>query len=184
MLDVDNLGLDLMDRKLLSAMLEKFGGGPVGLDNIAAAIGESTDTIEDVIEPHLIQQGYLQRTARAHGDAVDLAALGLVPPRIGGDLPVGDGADRALAAGGDADAVRAGGMFLLARAPEFFMPAQWGPSIGAASIRSPAPARRLAAGAPPRERAIFTRCTTRCRAACPAWQRSAATSPCCSPFWC
>ena len=64
MLDVDTLGLDLMDRKLLSAMLEKFGGGPVGLDNIAAAIGESTDTIEDVIEPYLIQQGYLQRTLR------------------------------------------------------------------------------------------------------------------------
>ncbi|MDD3352980.1 Holliday junction branch migration DNA helicase RuvB [Zoogloea sp.] len=64
MLDVDHLGLDLMDRKLLSAMLEKFGGGPVGLDNLAAAIGESSDTIEDVLEPYLIQQGYLQRTPR------------------------------------------------------------------------------------------------------------------------
>ncbi len=64
MLDVDQLGLDLMDRKLLGALLEKFGGGPVGLDNIAAAIGESTDTIEDVLEPFLIQQGYLQRTPR------------------------------------------------------------------------------------------------------------------------
>jgi Holliday junction DNA helicase RuvB len=64
MLDVDALGLDVMDRKLLGAMLEKFGGGPVGLDNLAAAIGESTDTIEDVIEPYLIQQGYLQRTPR------------------------------------------------------------------------------------------------------------------------
>ena len=62
MLDVDHLGLDLMDRKLLGAMLEKFGGGPVGLDNLAAAIGESSDTIEDVLEPYLIQQGYLQRT--------------------------------------------------------------------------------------------------------------------------
>ncbi len=64
MLDVDGEGLDLMDRKFLEAVLIKFGGGPVGLDNIAAAIGESTDTIEDVIEPYLIQQGFLQRTPR------------------------------------------------------------------------------------------------------------------------
>jgi Holliday junction DNA helicase RuvB len=64
MLDVDALGLDVMDRKLLGAMLEKFGGGPVGVDNLAAAIGEARDTIEDVIEPFLIQQGYLQRTPR------------------------------------------------------------------------------------------------------------------------
>ncbi|WP_287877461.1 Holliday junction branch migration DNA helicase RuvB [Aquitalea sp.] len=64
MLDVDPAGLDVMDRKLLAAILEKFGGGPVGLDNVGAAIGESTDTIEDVIEPFLIQQGYLQRTPR------------------------------------------------------------------------------------------------------------------------
>ncbi|MBA3031476.1 MAG: Holliday junction branch migration DNA helicase RuvB [Gammaproteobacteria bacterium] len=64
MLDVDALGLDVMDRKLLSAMLEKFGGGPVGIDNLAAAIGEARDTIEDVLEPYLIQQGYLQRTPR------------------------------------------------------------------------------------------------------------------------
>jgi Holliday junction DNA helicase RuvB len=53
-----------MDRKLLSAVIEKFGGGPVGLDNVAAAIGESADTIEDVLEPYLIQQGLLQRTPR------------------------------------------------------------------------------------------------------------------------
>ncbi|MHB1359347.1 MAG: Holliday junction branch migration DNA helicase RuvB [Rhodocyclaceae bacterium] len=64
MLDVDGLGLDVMDRKLLGAMLEKFGGGPVGVDNLAAAIGEARDTIEDVLEPYLIQQGYLQRTPR------------------------------------------------------------------------------------------------------------------------
>lgn len=64
MLDVDVAGLDVMDRKLLSAVIEKFSGGPVGLDNVAAAIGESPDTIEDVIEPYLIQQGYLQRTPR------------------------------------------------------------------------------------------------------------------------
>ena len=64
MLDVDAFGLDLMDRKLLLAMIEKFGGGPVGLDNLAHAIGEESDTIEDVLEPYLIQQGYLQRTPR------------------------------------------------------------------------------------------------------------------------
>lgn len=64
MLDVDHRGLDVMDRKFLEAILYKFAGGPVGLDNIAAAIGESTDTIEDVIEPYLIQQGFLQRTPR------------------------------------------------------------------------------------------------------------------------
>lgn len=64
MLDVDRVGLDLMDRKLLLAVIEKFGGGPVGVDNLAAAIGEARDTIEDVLEPYLIQQGYLQRTLR------------------------------------------------------------------------------------------------------------------------
>jgi Holliday junction DNA helicase RuvB len=64
MLDVDPVGFDVMDRKLLLAVLEKFGGGPVGLDNLAAAIGEERDTIEDVLEPYLIQQGYLQRTPR------------------------------------------------------------------------------------------------------------------------
>nr|WP_321382807.1 Holliday junction branch migration DNA helicase RuvB [uncultured Vibrio sp.] len=64
MLDVDAQGFDYMDRKLLLAIMEKFGGGPVGLDNMAAAIGEEKDTIEDVLEPYLIQQGYLQRTPR------------------------------------------------------------------------------------------------------------------------
>jgi Holliday junction DNA helicase RuvB len=64
MLDVDPLGFDVMDRKLLLAVIEKFSGGPVGLDNLAAAIGEERDTIEDVLEPYLIQQGYLQRTPR------------------------------------------------------------------------------------------------------------------------
>jgi Holliday junction DNA helicase RuvB len=64
MLDVDLAGLDVMDRKLLSCVIEKFDGGPVGVDNLAAAIGEERDTIEDVLEPFLIQQGYLQRTPR------------------------------------------------------------------------------------------------------------------------
>lgn len=64
MLDVDLAGFDVMDRKLLLAIIEKFSGGPVGVDNLAAAIGEERDTIEDVIEPYLIQQGYIQRTSR------------------------------------------------------------------------------------------------------------------------
>jgi Holliday junction DNA helicase RuvB len=64
MLDVDAIGLDVMDRKLLLAVIEKFAGGPVGVENLAAAIGEERDTIEDVLEPYLIQQGYLQRTPR------------------------------------------------------------------------------------------------------------------------
>ncbi|OGA21213.1 MAG: Holliday junction DNA helicase RuvB [Betaproteobacteria bacterium RIFCSPLOWO2_02_FULL_67_19] len=87
MLDVDALGFDLMDRKLLLAVMEKFGGGPVGLDNLAHAIGEETDTIEDVLEPYLIQQGYLQRTAR--GRMATLAAyrhFGLAAPAATPDL--------------------------------------------------------------------------------------------------
>ncbi|MCI1190779.1 Holliday junction branch migration DNA helicase RuvB [Calidifontimicrobium sp. SYSU G02091] len=89
LLDVDPLGFDVMDRKLLEAVVHRFDGGPVGLDNVAAAIGEEPGTIEDVIEPYLIQQGYLQRTPR--GRVATLAAyrhLGLAPPaRAGaGDL--------------------------------------------------------------------------------------------------
>ena len=64
MLKVDNSGFDIMDRKLLSAVIEKFDGGPVGVDSLAAAIGEERGTIEDVLEPFLIQQGYLMRTPR------------------------------------------------------------------------------------------------------------------------
>ena len=64
MLDVDKEGFDYMDRKLLTAIIDKFDGGPVGLDNLAAAIGDEKETIEDVIEPFLIQQGFLQRTPR------------------------------------------------------------------------------------------------------------------------
>lgn len=81
MLDVDAVGLDVMDRKLLEAVLHKFDGGPVGVDNLAAAIGEERDTIEDVIEPYLIQQGFLQRTPR--GRVATLAAyrhFGLAAP--------------------------------------------------------------------------------------------------------
>jgi Holliday junction DNA helicase RuvB len=64
MLDVDQYGFDLMDRKLLMAVMEQFNGGPVGVDSIAAAIGEEKGTIEDVLEPFLIQQGFLMRTSR------------------------------------------------------------------------------------------------------------------------
>ena len=81
MLDVDPLGFDVMDRKLLLAVIERFGGGPVGVENLAAAIGEERDTIEDVLEPYLIQQGYLQRTPR--GRMATLQAyrhFGLVAP--------------------------------------------------------------------------------------------------------
>jgi Holliday junction DNA helicase RuvB len=87
MLDVDTHGLDVMDRKLLEAIVHRFDGGPVGLDNVAAAIGEERDTIEDVIEPYLIQHGYLQRTPR--GRVATLAAyrhLGVMPPKGSGGL--------------------------------------------------------------------------------------------------
>jgi Holliday junction DNA helicase RuvB len=94
MLDVDPQGFDIMDRKLLEAVIHRFDGGPVGLDNIAASIGEESGTIEDVIEPYLIQQGYLQRTPR--GRIATLAAyrhLGVAAPGNrtdpGSDLFVG-----------------------------------------------------------------------------------------------
>jgi holliday junction DNA helicase RuvB len=64
MLSIDDNGFDHMDRRLLLTMIEKFGGGPVGVDSLAAAISEERDTIEDVLEPYLIQQGYMMRTAR------------------------------------------------------------------------------------------------------------------------
>jgi Holliday junction DNA helicase RuvB len=81
MLEVDPEGFDVMDRKLLGAVIHKFDGGPVGIDNLAAAIGEERDTIEDVLEPYLIQQGFLQRTPR--GRVATLAAyrhFGLAEP--------------------------------------------------------------------------------------------------------
>jgi Holliday junction DNA helicase RuvB len=82
MLDVDPQGFDVMDRKLLEAVIHRFDGGPVGLDNVAAAIGEERDTIEDVIEPYLIQQGYLQRTPRGRvATAAAWRHLGLAPPK-------------------------------------------------------------------------------------------------------
>ena len=88
MLDVDPQGFDVMDRKFLEALIHRFDGGPVGLDNIAASIGEESGTIEDVIEPYLIQQGYVQRTPR--GRIATLAAyrhLGVTPPQAAGGAP-------------------------------------------------------------------------------------------------
>jgi Holliday junction DNA helicase RuvB len=93
MLDVDGMGFDVMDRKLLLCVLEKFDGGPVGLDNLAAAIGEERDTIEDVLEPYLIQQGYLQRTPR--GRMATLSAyrhFGLAAPATPGSRDLWDAA--------------------------------------------------------------------------------------------
>jgi Holliday junction DNA helicase RuvB len=87
MLDVDPLGFDVMDRKFLEALIHRFDGGPVGLDNIAASIGEEPGTIEDMIEPYLIQQGFIQRTPR--GRVATLAAyrhLGVTPPQAGSSL--------------------------------------------------------------------------------------------------
>ncbi|HJV73348.1 MAG TPA: Holliday junction branch migration DNA helicase RuvB [Noviherbaspirillum sp.] len=84
MLDVDPVGFDVMDRKLLEAVLFKFNGGPVGLDNLAAAIGEERDTIEDVLEPYLIQQGFLQRTPRGRiATPTAYAHFGLTVPHNG-----------------------------------------------------------------------------------------------------
>jgi len=91
MLDVDTVGFDLMDRKLLEAVLHKFDGGPVGVDNLAAAIGESRDTIEDVLEPYLIQQGYLQRTPRGRvATAAAYRHFGLASPRNNGGAEMFD----------------------------------------------------------------------------------------------
>ena len=88
MLSVDAEGFDQLDRKLLTAMIDRFDGGPVGLDNIAAAIGEERGTIEDVLEPYLIQQGFIMRTPR--GRVATRSAylhLGLKPPKVeSGDL--------------------------------------------------------------------------------------------------
>ena len=85
LLNVDQEGIDVMDRKLLLTILEKFSGGPVGLDSLAAAIGEERDTIEDVVEPYLIQQGYMMRTPR--GRVVTERAyhhFALTPPPVPG----------------------------------------------------------------------------------------------------
>ena len=82
---VDRLGLDAMDRRYLRRIADHHGGGPVGVETLAAALAEARDTLEDVIEPYLIQQGFLQRTPR--GRIATLAAyrhLGITPPATGG----------------------------------------------------------------------------------------------------
>ena len=85
MLEVDACGLDVMDRKLLAAVIDRFGGGPVGIENLAAAIGEERDTLEDVVEPFLIQQGFLQRTPRGRIAApLAYAHFGRIAPQNGG----------------------------------------------------------------------------------------------------
>ena len=95
LLDVDPQGFDVMDRRLMLTIIEKFEGGPVGVDSLAAALGEERGTIEDVIEPFLIQQGYIMRTAR--GRVATRSAylhFGLTPPaieRAGGSLGLFDG---------------------------------------------------------------------------------------------
>ena len=82
LLNVDQSGFDIMDRRLLQAIIEKFDGGPVGVENLAAAIGEERDTIEDVIEPYLIQQGYLMRTPRGRVATANVyRMLGLKVPQ-------------------------------------------------------------------------------------------------------
>ena len=90
LLEVDPVGFDILDRKLLTTIIEKFDGGPVGIDSLAAAIGEERGTLEDVIEPFLIQQGFLMRTAR--GRIATRAAylhFGLAPPqRPTGAMPL------------------------------------------------------------------------------------------------
>lgn len=89
MLEVDPQGLDLMDRKLLEAIVHKFDGGPVGVDSLAAAIGEERDTIEDVIEPYLIQHGFLQRTPRGRCATLNTwRHLGLEAPKLGNNDPL------------------------------------------------------------------------------------------------
>jgi Holliday junction DNA helicase RuvB len=81
LLEVDQQGFDLMDQRLLEALIDRFAGGPVGLDNLAAAIGEDRDTIEDVLEPFLIQQGFLQRTPRGRmATSLTWAHFGRVAP--------------------------------------------------------------------------------------------------------
>ena len=94
LLKVDASGFDYLDRRLLLTVLEKFDGGPVGVDNLAAAIGEERDTIEDVLEPYLIQQGYLMRTPRGRmATRLAYQHFGL-PLKPGVDVPAGlfDGA--------------------------------------------------------------------------------------------
>lgn len=90
-LEVDNLGLDSQDRRYLNCIASNYGGGPVGVDTLAAALSEERDTIEDVIEPYLLQQGLIQRTPRGRMLGVKgFKHLGLTPPRQAGGMPLSD----------------------------------------------------------------------------------------------
>jgi Holliday junction DNA helicase RuvB len=81
LLDIDDLGLDEFDRRVLATIIEKYGGGPVGLDTVAAAIGEEPETIEDVVEPYLLQLGFLDRTSRGRmATPQAYRHLGVTPP--------------------------------------------------------------------------------------------------------
>jgi Holliday junction DNA helicase RuvB len=86
-LEVDEHGFDELDRRILSTIIEKFGGGPVGVASIAASIGEDRGTLEDLYEPYLIQAGFLQRTPRGRiASPLAYRHLGIVPPRRDGSL--------------------------------------------------------------------------------------------------
>jgi Holliday junction DNA helicase RuvB len=89
-LRVDEKGLDDMDRRILASIVEKFGGGPVGVNSLAIAVGEETETIEDVYEPYLIQCGFLKRTPRGR------VATPLALSHLGLSASAGDGAERLL----------------------------------------------------------------------------------------
>lgn len=87
LLDVDTRGLDVLDRKLLQALIERFDGGPTGIDSLAASLGESRDTLEDVVEPYLLQQGFLERTPRGRvASKLAYQHFGLKPPDRSGDI--------------------------------------------------------------------------------------------------
>ena len=87
LLEVDKLGLDMVDRKILTTMIEKFEGGPVGLDTLSASVGEETVTIEDVIEPYLLQLGFIKRTPRGR------VAMPKAYKHLGIDMSYKDGDD-------------------------------------------------------------------------------------------
>jgi Holliday junction DNA helicase RuvB len=89
LLEVDRQGFDTLDRKLLSAIIERFEGGPVGIESLAAALGEERGTLEDVTEPFLIQQGFLVRTARGRvATRTAYLHFGIKPPERASNLPL------------------------------------------------------------------------------------------------
>ena len=90
-LDVDEVGLDALDRRYLRALIDNYAGGPAGVETLAYAIAEARDAVEDVIEPFLLQQGFIQRTPRGRmACAKAYAHLGLVPPKTANPPPAAD----------------------------------------------------------------------------------------------